>query len=169
MAVFLAVLNVVLFDVLSFRGGVDAKAQQVILIFTSMVIGALSVYFVFKTNREVFIVGVLLSILLCAVGWWVLGYIGMGILMFVLAIMGWKSVQKVIIRFNDKAILYPSIFYQKNLPWSQVSNCMVKDNVLTIDLKSNKLMQFTVQEAENSELNEEEFNRFVRACMKEDS
>lgn len=169
MTVFVAFLNVVLFDILSFRADMDPRLKQMILIFTSMIIGALSVYFVFKKNRDVFIVGVLLSILFCSVGWWVLGYVGLGILMFVLAIMGWKSIQKVMIRFNDEGIFYPSFFFQKKFAWNDVSNCMLKDNVLTIDLKSNKLMQFTIGEVENPGLNEEEFNGFVRAFQKGDS
>jgi uncharacterized membrane protein YobD (UPF0266 family) len=160
---------VVLFDILSFRGGVDAKAQQMILIFTSMIIGALSVYFLFKSNRGRMIFVLLISILMCAVGWWLIGYIGMGVLMFTLAVVGKLSMKSIVVTFSETGILYPSMFYKKNIPWSEVSNCLIKDNVLTIDLKSNKLMQFTLQEAENPELNEQEFNAFVRACLKEES
>ena len=169
MTVFIAVLNVVLFDILSFRGGVDAKVQQMILIFTSMIIGTLSVYFLFKSNRGRMIFVLLISILMCAVGWWLIGYIGMGVLMFTLAVVGKLSMKSIVVTFSETGILYPSMFYKKNLPWSEVSNCLIKDNVLTIDLKSNKLMQFTLLEAENPELNEEEFNGFVRACFKEES
>ena len=46
--------------------------------------------------------------------------------------------------------------------WNEVSNLILKDNILTIDLKNNKLIQHTINENENKELDETAFNTFVQ-------
>ncbi len=156
-----------MFDLLSFRSGADEKVQDVALIFSSFVVGGLTTFLLFKKNRQGAIYGVLSSIILCSVGWWMIDYVGVAILMFTLAVMGGKSMQDFKVEFQEEGIFYPSLFYQKKLPWTEVSNCMIKDLVLTIDLKNNKLMQFTINESENPVLNEDGFNVFVGSHLQQ--
>jgi hypothetical protein len=150
-----------MFDLLSFRSGADQKVQDVALIFSSFVVGGLTTFLLFRKNKQGAIYGVLLSIILCAVGWWIIDYVSVALLMFTLAFMAEKSMKDFKVVFQEEGILYPSIFYKKKLPWNEVANCMIKDQVLTIDLKSNKLMQFSINESENKALNEGEFNEYV--------
>ena len=49
--------------------------------------------------------------------------------------------------------------------WSDTNNVMLKDNVLTIDLKNNKLIQAVIEEGSAGEIDEEEFNEFCRRQM----
>jgi hypothetical protein len=68
------------------------------------------------------------------------------------------SVQKSIYEFD------PSAIKQKNFPWkkyqwSKLSNVILKDNLLTIDFKNNKLIQ---AEITNDDINEKEFNEFAK-------
>jgi hypothetical protein len=58
-------------------------------------------------------------------------------------------------------ISYPS-FPQKKIEWNEVSNLILKDNILTIDLKNNKLIQHTIKENENKDLDETAFNIFIQ-------
>ncbi|HRX94260.1 MAG TPA: hypothetical protein P5158_09100, partial [Chitinophagaceae bacterium] len=55
---------------------------------------------------------------------------------------------------------YPS-FPVTKIQWNELNNIILKDEVLTIDLKSNKLIQHSIGNANNS-VNEEEFNEFCR-------
>ena len=68
------------------------------------------------------------------------------------------TIQRIIYNFDS------SLIRQKNFPWkkyhwSELSNVIIKDNLLTIDFKSNKLMQ---GEIVSHEINETEFNAFAK-------
>ena len=64
--------------------------------------------------------------------------------------------------FTDK-ILYPSL-PQKNISWPELNAIILKDGLLTIDFKNNKLIQQTIDE--NSTVNEQDFNEFCRQQLK---
>jgi hypothetical protein len=67
--------------------------------------------------------------------------------------------QKVVHFFTDK-ILYPS-FPVKTIQWENLNNCLLKDGLLTIDFKTNKLIQQPLDYNKTS-VNEKEFNDFCR-------
>jgi hypothetical protein len=76
----------------------------------------------------------------------------------VLFLLYTASIQKIIYSFDSSHIK------QKNFPWkkyhwNELSNVIIKDNLLTMDFKNNKLMQ---GEITTDEVNEMEFNAFVR-------
>lgn len=56
---------------------------------------------------------------------------------------------------------------QKNFPWNkyswdQMTNVILKDTVLTMDFKNNRIIQ---AEIENEDINERDFNGFVKSCL----
>jgi hypothetical protein len=68
------------------------------------------------------------------------------------------TLQKIIYNFDS------SLIKQKNFPWkkyhwNELSNVIIKDNLLTMDFKNNKLMQ---GEIITDEINEAEFNEFAK-------
>ena len=64
--------------------------------------------------------------------------------------------RRIKISFNNKGILINSI-PTKNWMWNRLSNVVMKDGLLTIDFKSNKLIQWQVDEIN---INEPAFNSF---------
>lgn len=64
------------------------------------------------------------------------------------------------IGFSKEAITF-NTFPFKNYGWEQVKNVMLKDDMLTIDFKNNKIMQREIEPAELTE-EETEFNEFCR-------
>ncbi|MBO9619221.1 MAG: hypothetical protein J7539_09325 [Niabella sp.] len=91
--------------------------------------------------------------------------------------MGWGFVVNVLLWFlylvsrrqltifiTADVISYPS-FPVKKIPWDQVSNLILKDGILTIDLKNNKIYQHLVKE-EDQDVSETEFNEFCRKQLK---
>jgi len=67
------------------------------------------------------------------------------------------------IGFNKNVISF-NTFPFKNYGWEEVKNIIIKDNVLTIDLKNNKIIQREIEPAELTE-DETEFNEFCRQQM----
>ena len=50
-------------------------------------------------------------------------------------------------------------FFRKKYRWSELSNVILKDNLLTLDFKNNKILQREI-EPHISNVNEKEFNEF---------
>ena len=65
------------------------------------------------------------------------------------------------VAFDNEEIVFNS-FPQKKYSWNQISNVVLKDGLLTIDLKNNTLVQRAVDEAVPQEV-ETEFNSFCQA------
>jgi hypothetical protein len=65
--------------------------------------------------------------------------------------------------FSKEAITF-NTFPFKNYSWQEVKNIMLKDNMLTIDFKNNKIIQREIEPAELTE-EEIEFNEFCRQQM----
>ena len=68
------------------------------------------------------------------------------------------SKKKLVVRIEEEKIIYPS-FPKKEFHWQEIKNLLLKDDLLTIDFKNNKLIQALVVE---TDVNEEEFNEFCR-------
>lgn len=64
------------------------------------------------------------------------------------------------IGFNESSLVFNS-FPKKRYDWSGVNNVIMKDNIITIDLKDNKVIQREIQSDIPDSL-EKEFNQFCR-------
>lgn len=99
----------------------------------------------------------------CGIIWILLGmYLG-GCLMCVFAFFGWFVSKELKIVFSSTGCLYPS-FPARLIPWSEIDQVRLKDNVLTIDLKSNQLLQFVISNFENIP-EESVFNLFCNQML----
>lgn len=67
-------------------------------------------------------------------------------------------IKKVYFSLNE--IRYPS-FPAKHIKWQSLNNCLLKDGLLTIDLKNNKIIQQLIDETATT-IDEKEFNEFCR-------
>jgi hypothetical protein len=68
------------------------------------------------------------------------------------------------VRFLDEAIMYPS-FPEKNIQWNELENVILKDGILTIDFKNNKLLQAEIDTVEK-QIDETAFNFFCQQQLK---
>ncbi len=68
------------------------------------------------------------------------------------------SKRKLIIHVDTSNVRYPS-FPEKRIDWRNIGNIILKDDILTIDLKNNKIYQHLIKYP-NNEVNETEFNDF---------
>ena len=87
------------------------------------------------------------------------------LIMAFLAILYIISVRQFIVSVNASNIIYPS-FPKRTIQWNELNNMIIKDGLLTLDFKNNKLIHALVINRENdSALDEKEFNDFCRAQL----
>lgn len=75
-----------------------------------------------------------------------------------LLVLGKLALQKTSFRFSSVHIEKRN-FPTKKYTWDQLSNVVLKDNILTLDFKDNKLLQ---GEIETTSINEDAFNTFAK-------
>jgi hypothetical protein len=98
--------------------------------------------------------------------WIYFGNIWMGVMLFAFGIMGFFANKKSIIQFTDEGITYPS-FPIKKYEWAAISQVIWKDDILTIDLKENKLIQFNIDKAIAEKFDVVGFNKFCEGNVGE--
>ena len=80
------------------------------------------------------------------------------VLLLLVATLGLATNKKKVVSVSDKGVIYP--FYRsKQFSWSEISNVILKDGMLTIDLADNRIIQNTVF---NADINEPAFNEFCK-------
>ena len=68
------------------------------------------------------------------------------------------SARRLVVSVNENGINYPS-FPKKAFTWNELNNVILKDGLLTIDFKNNKLIQQLTEKRVDT-INEKEFNDF---------
>ncbi len=88
--------------------------------------------------------------------WW------QAIAMAIILLFYFYSIRLLQVIVSIKGIRYPS-FPTKKIEWSSLNNLLLKDQILTIDFKNNKLIQTYIDaEQKDVSVNEKEFNDFCR-------
>ena len=105
-------------------------------------------------------------LLLAALGWiattptpWV------GAFFLLLAFLEYQTKRPLEIGFNPDKIVMNTLI-KRRIDWSMLNNVVLKDGLLTLDFKSNRLMQKEVVDDEDEDdADEEEFNAWCRAQL----
>jgi hypothetical protein len=88
-----------------------------------------------------------------------------GILAYMaVAFTGFLSTRPEEIGFSEQEIVFARLF-SKKIQWSELNNALIKDGILTLDYKNNRLFQAETDDDEDNEdydVSEEEFNAFCR-------
>lgn len=88
-------------------------------------------------------------------------------LVFVFALLGLAEYQAKFpleIGFSDEKVVFNSLIKRK-FGWNAFSNVILKDNLLTLDFKSNKIFQKETID-EDGDADEDEFNVYCRQRLK---
>ena len=105
-------------------------------------------------------------LLLAAMGWmfftpapWV------GALFFILTFLEYQTKRPLEIGFDNERVVINTLFKQQ-FDWGAFNNVILKDGLLTLDFKTNRLIQREVRDDEEEEdADEEEFNTYCRARL----
>lgn len=157
----IATMSVIGFLLTLMRGLGSNWMVYSVLIPLGQFIGSFLIFLLYKKNKSLFLQQLLTGIFMSGVCWIIIGFYMNGILSLFFSILGYTAVKKIKIDFTEKQIVYPS-FPKKTFLWQEVENVLLKEGVLTIDLKNNTLIQFTIKENEQENLNESDFNIFVQ-------
>lgn len=95
-----------------------------------------------------------------AAAWFFTVYPWVGLVNLVFGALNMIARRKLIVRFLNDKVIYPSAF-PRQIQWTEISNAVLKDDILTIDLKNNKLIQQKIDRIYTT-INEDEFNDFCR-------
>ncbi|HSN61979.1 MAG TPA: hypothetical protein VLR49_13660 [Ferruginibacter sp.] len=82
-----------------------------------------------------------------------------GVLILLFAFLGLIANKKPVIYFTKEQIRYPS-FPEKIFLWPEVDFVILKDDILTIELKNNQLFQFTLEKKVANGIDAVAFNLF---------
>jgi hypothetical protein len=118
------------------------------------------VYSFFRKQRNAQETFSLIMVLLYINFWFRYVGIATGII-FVLIYLFVALVQrkKTTVLFNIEGIHLTRIFKTVSFPWTEMDNVILKDDLLTIDFKSNKIIQVEIAESDEA-VDEEGFNMF---------
>ena len=155
----IAIMNVVAFVLVMMKSASTEINSFLIPMGISIIATPFINYFIFKSNKNILSFNV--SFIMCGIVWMFLGMILPGILLITFSIFGFYTNKDFKLEILKDEIVYPS-FPKKHYQWNEVAQIILKDNILTIDLKNNKLMQFTLAEKDNNEINEIAFNDFCK-------
>lgn len=73
------------------------------------------------------------------------------------------STRKQIVTIMSEGVQYPSLLGTTTAKWNVLNNVVLKDGLLTIDFKNNKIIQAEI--TEKQPVNEPEFNRLCNAYL----
>ena len=120
------------------------------------------VYFFYRTHRKALETFSLIMALLYANFWFQhVGIIAVLIFAVVYLVVMIVKGKRTTVVFSDEEIQLTRVFKTVVFPWAAMENVILKDNLLTIDFKTNKIIQVEIIESARA-LDEDVFNRFCK-------
>jgi len=151
-------LNLVVFIFMLFYDEYRYEAASAILLIGIYIF--MRLYFIKKYNQGNYLDQVLLLVL--AGCWFGLQNYIMVAALVVLGILYHLALQKLQFIFTPEKVLKLN-FPGKEFEWNVFNNVILKDNVLTLDFKNNKLIQAEIEKSQN--INEQQFNSFAQSQL----
>lgn len=157
---FMAFINAVSFIFYFLKA--DTNFLKIVSI-AGILTSAVLLYIVFikftKWKKAFKLVAFLLTLM--AICWAAAGNFYFFILFLCLALFSFISLQPQVLKFDDDGINYPT-FPVKFYNWAEVNQVLIKDDVLSIDLKNNKFLQFLLPETTVAKITTADFNSFCQ-------
>lgn len=156
---FIIIINFITILFTTYRQNKMPEMKWILTIFIFVLAGTF-IYWVFTKKKFLGDAKHFPSFLFIVISWSLLGFVWISIVNAVLFIFNLIAGKIPIVYFERDHITYPS-FPKRKILWSEVSNIIIKDGLLTIDYKNNKLIQQLIDES-NTQIDETEFNNFCK-------
>ncbi len=102
------------------------------------------------------------SLLIAALVWMKMPfYQWLSFVFILLALLEYQAKYSIEIGFSDSEILMNTII-KKKFKWTEFSNIVLKDGILTLDFANNKIWQREVEDDEEDDTEEIEFNNYCK-------
>ncbi len=142
------------------------KRSSILLIIISVLILAWWIY-VYRMQKMATTPYYRLGLLIGALGWWLIpSGLWIGLIYLVAGILEKPVKVQSEIGFDEEEIAFNS-FPTKKIDWQAINNVVLKDGLLTIDLKNNTIIQKEVNDSITKET-EKEFNAFCLSQVKKE-
>jgi hypothetical protein len=104
-------------------------------------------------------------LLLAGIFWIGMPYLQwLSIFFFILSFLEYQAKHPLEIGFSKESILINTLF-RKKYSWSDFNNVILKDGLLTLDFRNNKLLQRETLDDDEPDADEDEFNAYCRAML----
>lgn len=150
---FLLAINLLSILFISFSAGFNKAGP---LIFSFLALFSAFAGFYFKRNYETATISA--AFFFFSIAWESHRYRMISVLNLVFLILHLVTSRKRIVKITEENIVYP-VLTDKTIPWKDLNNIILKDNLLTIDFKNNKLFQQMIDDSASA-IDEKEFNDF---------
>jgi len=101
-------------------------------------------------------------LLIAGLGWLAMPYLPwLSVFFFLLTFLEYQAKYPLEIGFADDRVVINTLFKRK-YDWSAFHNIVLKDGLLTLDFRNNRLFQKEVMEDEDDDGDEDEFNDYCR-------
>ena len=157
-AIFIVLMNILVFLAISYYSVEKIIRNIAFFAAVALVVILILQYFLVRTkqHKEYFYLSAGLS--LSFITWVQMGNVWASIICVVLMLLYVIATNQVTIHFNNNEIVYSTI-PKKIISWHQLSNVILKDGLLTIDFRSNKIMQAEIMDIDGN-IDEKDFNEF---------
>jgi len=163
MALFIVLLNVLAFLSISIYAGDRTIRIAALVSIILITITLLIQYFLVKTKQHKESPYLSAGLFIAFITWMQIGNVWATVLVVLLFLLYQVAKQQVAVQFYNDHISYTT-FPRKMIAWNELNQVILKDGLLTVDFRNNKLIQ---SEITNSgwDVNEKEFNEFCRERM----
>jgi hypothetical protein len=157
-------LNLAFFIVLTFSSADRSVIKKTVFCLAVAAIAYISEYYARKNAREYnakIATALFIILTYITLKFWI-----PAVAVIVVTIFYSFSKKQKIVYVNSLEIIFPS-FPKKKIQWKDLNNMILKDDLVTIDFKNNKLIQAEVANGENDyDVDEKEFNDFCKEQLR---
>jgi hypothetical protein len=164
MAFFIILINLAVFAILGYY--TDKSSIRSIAIATIIAVVSTSLLSKFLPAKKKEIAQFeIVSLLLMVAAWVLMKFWWPAVILLLLLGLYKLSQRDFTVSISSTSVVYPS-FPRMEISWDQLNNVVLKDDLLTIDFKNNKIIQQLIQKKEPA-VDEQEFNDFCKAQLKQ--
>lgn len=164
MAFFIILINLAVFAILGYY--TDQSIIRLIAIATIIAVVSTSLLPKFLRPKKKEIAHFeIISLLLIVVAWVLMKFWWPAVILLLLLGLYKLSQREFTVLISSTSVVYPSV-PRMEISWDQLNNVVLKDDLLTIDFKNNKIIQQLIQKKEPA-VDEQEFNDFCKMQLKQ--
>ena len=164
---FIILINLAIFVLLALQSA-EQRIRITSITGSLLIVTLLIIHFIVKnTKTRNTSLYSFISVLSAAITWMIIGKWWAALLCFALSALYQISRKPLQVLFNPDKINYTS-FPVRSIQWNELNNVILKDGILTIDFRNNKIVQAEIDDVSNT-INEKEFNDFCSQQLKDKS
>ena len=164
---FIILINLAIFVLLALQSA-EQRIRIISITGSLLIVTLLIIHFIVKnTKTRSTSLYSFISVLSAAITWMIIGKWWVALLCFALSALYQISRKPLQVLINPDKINYTS-FPVRAIQWNELNNVILKDGILTIDFRNNKIVQAEIDDVSNT-INEKEFNDFCSQQLKDKS